>query len=155
MPLLTEQLDWHEAKELTRAAVASPDVKRELLNLWATNAKSLQQCMVESIGERNNQATKNWAIAAGIATEKTLLLDGQPTQLVAHMHAHRHDLGQIIDKLTSVARQLGSANAIAAVLPITQHAANTADAGDPGATGQPYDVGHGRGGPSVTDPRNK
>jgi hypothetical protein len=43
----------------------------------------------------------------GIATEKTLLLAGQPTQIVAGIHEHRLALPALLAKLQDVTRRIG------------------------------------------------
>lgn len=140
-----------EIAQLTRAARSDAVVKDLLLTAWSANAELLQTRLHEAATDSEHNAAKSWAIAAGIATEKTLLLAGQPTQLVGHLHAHRHDLSDIIDKLALIARRVSSkSDAIDTVVV-------SVDSGvDPtGATGQPVRVGHGRGGPSSTERSDK
>lgn len=48
--------------------------------------------------------SKDLAIAGGICTEKALLAAGQPTEIVANLHAHRHELGPLMDRLAQVMR---------------------------------------------------
>jgi len=49
---------------------------------------------------------RNASIAMGVATDKLQLLSGQPTAIVAGIHAHRHDLGGIAAKLAAVQARL-------------------------------------------------
>lgn len=49
---------------------------------------------------------KDLTIAGGVSTEKALLAAGQPTEIVANMHAHRHDVSPLMDKLAAAARVL-------------------------------------------------
>src|SRR3990167_5067156 len=49
---------------------------------------------------------KDLAIRGGIATEKALLAAGQPTEIVANVHAHRHEIGPLMDRLAQAARVL-------------------------------------------------
>ena len=49
---------------------------------------------------------RNASIVMGVATDKLQLLSGQPTQIVAGLHAHRVDLAGIAAKLARVAEQL-------------------------------------------------
>lgn len=46
------------------------------------------------------------AITLAVCVDKALLLSGQPTAIVAGVHAHRHELGAVADKLAAVARAL-------------------------------------------------
>src|SRR5712664_2541562 len=55
------------------------------------------------------------AIAMGIATEKALLLSGQPTQIVAGIHEHRLALPALLAKLQDVTRQIGPQTGSAAL----------------------------------------
>ena len=48
------------------------------------------------------QDRRNLAIALGIATEKALLLNGQPAQTVLNLHETRGDLGELVAKLMLV-----------------------------------------------------
>jgi len=47
---------------------------------------------------------KDAAMTLAICTEKALLLSGQPTQIIAGIHEHRHQLGDIAAKLARVAK---------------------------------------------------
>lgn len=49
---------------------------------------------------------RNASITMGVATDKLQLLAGQPTQIVAGVHAHRVDLSGVAEKLAAVARLL-------------------------------------------------
>ena len=49
---------------------------------------------------------RNASIVMGVSTDKLQLLAGQPTQIVAGLHAHRVDLPGIAAKLARVAEQL-------------------------------------------------
>jgi hypothetical protein len=52
---------------------------------------------------RDRQAA---AITMGIATEKTLLLAGQPTSIVAGIHEHRLELPELLEKMLAVSSRL-------------------------------------------------
>lgn len=58
-------------------------------------------------------ATMRWAerrdaaVIMGIATERALLVSGQPTAIIAGVHEHRHALPQLAGVLAEVARRLG------------------------------------------------
>lgn len=57
-------------------------------------------------------ATMKWgerrdaAVIMGIATERALLVSGQPTAIIAGVHEHRHSLPQLASVLAEVARRL-------------------------------------------------
>ena len=44
---------------------------------------------------------KALAIKGGICTEKALLAAGQPTEVIGHVHAHRHEMSGLMDRLVS------------------------------------------------------
>ncbi len=44
---------------------------------------------------------KDLAIKGGICTEKALLAAGQPTEVIGHVHAYRHELGPLIQRLAN------------------------------------------------------
>jgi hypothetical protein len=71
---------------------------------WSVNALGVQQRFAEAIDRDDAASAQKWAIAAGISTEKVLLMKGRPTEIVANLHAHRHELSQVMDKLASAAR---------------------------------------------------
>jgi hypothetical protein len=71
---------------------------------WSVNALGVQQRFAEAIDRDDAASAQKWAIAAGISTEKVLLMKGRPTEIVANLHAHRHELGAVMDKLASAAR---------------------------------------------------
>lgn len=73
---------------------------------WSRNALGVQQRFSEAIERDDASAAQKWAIAAGISTEKVLLMRGRPTEIVANLHAHRHELGDVMDKLATAARVL-------------------------------------------------
>ena len=93
-------------------AYASPEtVSAVLPNLeeqWSRNALGLQQRLRESIEANDALNAVRWATAGGISTDKTLLLKGRPTEIVANLHAHRHELVDVMDKLAIAARVLST-----------------------------------------------
>jgi len=124
--------------EMTRTTdVYTLPKKGSLHERWQTNAMRLQDRLRDATQAGEHNAARCWAIAGGIATEKSLLLAGQPTQLVAHLHAHRHDLAGIIDKLALVGRRV-SGTTLASSTSIDCATNETR-----GVDGQPPDVGHG------------
>lgn len=50
---------------------------------------------------------RNAAVTMGIATEKVLLLAGQPTQIVGHLHEVRAELGPLAARLLEVTKAIG------------------------------------------------
>jgi ABC-type uncharacterized transport system ATPase subunit len=68
---------------------------------------------VEALDQALAAGTLAWgdrqraAIAMGIATEKALLLSGQPTQIVAGLHEVRVEIPALLLRLQSVGRRLG------------------------------------------------
>ena len=61
-------------------------------------------------GELTAQDAKNYALTAAISTDKLAMVQGWPTQVIAHLHEHRHQVGAVADKLAAVARVLSSAD---------------------------------------------
>ena len=65
---------------------------------------------------------KDLAIKGGICTEKALLAAGQPTEVIGHLHAHRAEIGPLMDRLVSAlgpvtSRQLGYVKTVPKVAP--------------------------------------
>ena len=71
---------------------------------WSHNALAIQDRLTEAVDLGLASDAQKWAIAGGISTEKVLLLKGRPTEITGHIHAHRHELGPLMDKL---ARSIG------------------------------------------------
>lgn len=74
----------------------------DMLAIW----QWLYMDMARALAEDNLSFTekKNAAVAMSIATEKALILAGQPTQIIAGIHEHRHDLADIAAKLARVTK---------------------------------------------------
>ncbi len=85
----------------TRAQVAN--VLPELEQRWSVNALGVQERLTQAVERDDAQAAQKWAIAGGISTEKVLLMKGRPTEIIANLHAHRHELGDIAAKLAIAA----------------------------------------------------
>ncbi len=60
----------------------------------------VQDRYTQAIERDDHNAASKWALAGAISTDKILVLKGRPTEIVGHMHAHRHDLGAVMDKLS-------------------------------------------------------
>ena len=58
-------------------------------------------------GELTAQDAKNYALTAAISTDKLAMVQGWPTQVIAHLHEHRHALSDVAGKLAEVARRVG------------------------------------------------
>ena len=59
-------------------------------------------------GALTSQEAKNYALTAAISIDKLAMVQGWPTQVIAHLHEHRHKLHEVGDKLAAVARVLSS-----------------------------------------------
>ncbi len=84
---------------------------------WSSNALAIQDRLTQAVECGHAADAQKWAIAGGISTEKVLLLKGRPTELIAHVHAHRHELGSVIEKM---ARALRPAHVTTSVTSMTQ-----------------------------------
>lgn len=82
----------------TKAVLSGLDEK------WSRNALAIQERLQQAIDRNDHNASRQWAIAGGVATEKTLLVKGYPTEIVANLHAHRHDLSDVMEKMAKAAR---------------------------------------------------
>lgn len=80
---------------------------QELLSKWQSQTFDLLARLDEATRSDNHQAAKVWSIAAGVATDKTLLLGGRPTSIVAGLHEHRHTLPQLASRLLDIGRRVG------------------------------------------------
>jgi hypothetical protein len=85
------------------------DFKRDVyLSVW----QRIFLETVEALDQARVAGTLTWgdrqraAITLGIATEKTLLLSGQPTQIVAGIHEHRLALPALLARLQGVGRRI-------------------------------------------------
>ena len=58
-------------------------------------------------GELTSQEAKNYALTAAISIDKLAMVQGWPTQVIAHLHEHRHQVASVADKLAQVARTIG------------------------------------------------
>src|SRR2546426_521614 len=75
-----------------------------LLNDWQNLAFSLTAQVQKSIDNGKAADAKGYAIAAGIATDKTLLMAGRPTNLTLNIHEVRHTLPQLAATLAELAK---------------------------------------------------
>ena len=86
----------------TTAQIAN--VTDVLEHRWSSNAIMVQDRYTQAIERDDHNAASKWALAGAISTDKILVLKGRPTDIVGHVHAHRHDLSQVMDKLASALR---------------------------------------------------
>jgi IS30 family transposase len=56
--------------------------------------------------ELSSQDHKNYSLSMAICLDKIAMLRGFPTQVIAHLHEHRGDIGSIAAKLSDVAHRL-------------------------------------------------
>lgn len=98
----------HEPVKAASAVYVSPAqvkaVLPELDEKWSRNALAIQERLTQAIDRDDAAAAQKWSISAGIASEKTLLMKGRPTEIVANLHAHRHDLSDVMEKMAKAAR---------------------------------------------------
>ena len=66
---------------------------------WSENSLLIQQRLYHAIQRDDHNAASKWALAGAISTDKLLVLKGRPTEIIGHLHAHRHDHGSIMNKL--------------------------------------------------------
>ena len=71
---------------------------------WASNALMVQTRYTQAIERDDHNAASKWALAGAISTDKILVLKGRPTDIIGHVHAHRHDLSAVMDKLAMALR---------------------------------------------------
>ena len=88
---------------LQKATKADTAVVLEgLESRWSMNALDIQQRLSQAIDDGDAANAQRWAVAGGISTEKVLLLKGRPTEIVASLHAHRHELGPLFDRFAAL-----------------------------------------------------
>ena len=106
------------SQEFTPAKLTPPTVAQiesvtdVLEHRWSSNALMVQDRYTQSIERDDHNAAAKWALAGAISTDKILVLKGRPTEIVGHVHAHRHDIGSLMDRLARVVR-------VAPVEPVT------------------------------------
>ena len=71
---------------------------------WSSNALLIQDRLTQAIERDDHNAASKWALGGAISTDKILVLQGRPTAIVGHLHAHRHELSQVMDKLAIALR---------------------------------------------------
>ena len=86
----------------TPAQIAS--VTDVLEHRWSSNALMMQDRLTQAIERDDHNAASKWSLGGAIATDKILVLQGRPTAYVGHVHAHRHELGPVFEKIASALR---------------------------------------------------
>ena len=76
----------------------------EMLDLWNWLYLDTLNAMRE--GSMTFKERKDATMTLAICTEKALLLSGQPTQIIAGIHEHRHHIADIAAKLAKVAKAI-------------------------------------------------
>ncbi len=51
---------------------------------------------------------RDFAVSMGVATDKTMILCGMPTQIVVGVHEHRLQLPELLDKMRDVSARLSA-----------------------------------------------
>ena len=89
-------------KAPTQADIAQ--VTDILENRWSRSAMLVLDRYEQSIWRNDHNAAYKWALAGAINTDKILVLKGRPTDIVGHLHAHRHEMSDVMDKLAGALR---------------------------------------------------
>ena len=113
LPEIADQLRVHPntVQQIVRRHVDLPEATRDIQGDYI--AAGFKYMWVESLdhfrrqaelGELSAQDRKNLALTAAISVDKLAMVQGWPTQVIAHLHERRHQVASIADKLASVAR---------------------------------------------------
>ena len=65
--------------------------------------------------EISSQDMKNYGLVMAISLDKMALISGFPTAIVAHLHEHRHEMGNVASKLAEVAQRMHVASSMPAL----------------------------------------
>ena len=71
---------------------------------WSKAAIQCHQRALEAAETGNYNAANRWIWCAGVATDKVNALKGRPAEIIGHVHAHRHELMPLMDKLSTALR---------------------------------------------------
>ena len=77
-----------------------------LLQRWQDVAFRIQDKLNAALDNSRANDVKAYSIAAGVATDKLLILAGRPTSIVAGLHEIRHSLPQLAATLSRVATRI-------------------------------------------------
>ena len=94
----------------TRDAVEH--VLPELERSWSENALLTQQRIQQALERNDHNAAKAFAITGGVCTDKILAIKNGPAAPAIHLHAHRYELGGLMDRLAVAAKALPSARIV-------------------------------------------
>jgi hypothetical protein len=75
---------------------------------WREAQEKFLDRATQAAEESDANRAKSYAIAAGIATEKVLLLESKPTVILAGLHENRHLLPDVLRKLAGAAEILSA-----------------------------------------------
>ncbi len=73
---------------------------------WESATEKALRNLAEALNGTKDRLSKDAALTAAICTDKVLLLQGRPTQIVANLHQHRHELGDLVGRLTAISGQI-------------------------------------------------
>lgn len=95
--------------ELARMEANQPVKLKDqyLKSRWQMSGVDLMDKLDEAMRDNKANDAKNYAIAAAVATDKMLLLDGKPTSIQASIHEVRHTLPQLAGRLAAIAQRNG------------------------------------------------
>jgi len=104
---------------------------------WTQRAVEIQQRLGEAVERGDHNEAQRWTWCAGVATDKIRDLKGRPPETIVHLHAHRHDLGPLFDRLASVRGvahpQLAPTNSVTRVVDVAGAGSSDAAPTSPGA----------------------
>jgi hypothetical protein len=78
----------------------------ELDQRWCAHALNNLQRAEEATAAGKSFDARNFTWAAGVSTDKVFAIREIPTDTVRHLHAHRVDMGPMLDKLAAASRVL-------------------------------------------------
>ena len=85
-----------------KAAAAGAEAV-EPLDRWKTTQNSLLIKLQAATEADDAMRAKSYAVAAGIATEKVLLLENKPTAIIGGLEQNRHMLPELLSRLAAAA----------------------------------------------------
>jgi cob(I)alamin adenosyltransferase len=111
LPYLATKAAYADPKTVEVIEPARPvRVKDQaMLEKWQNAAFLLQENLRRASEDGKPGDAKAYAIAAGVATDKVLLLAGRPTSIVAGLHAIQASLPDLARTLARVAERLAPA----------------------------------------------
>lgn len=111
-PTSTKALHKPSTAVLSALAEVTQEQRRniveELDQRWCKHALTNLQRADEATASGKSFDARNYTWIAGVATDKVFAIREIPTQIVANIHEHRHDMSGVMDKLASAARVLNT-----------------------------------------------